>query len=326
MLIIDFVKNKANDGIYFGRRELENKLKISIRTYFKDLKELYEKADIDFSLVKKDIENKMLLPHTYKIDELEKQRNLIKEFIQENVSRSVYPSVIYIQKSLNLAFYNLYNNIFEAYADAEVDYERPSPIILGRKKEILLTKIVKELLTKMGFKIIRVSIESVEDFNRYADITIEDKNGIKYLVEVKAYREDYGITKREFAQLLRYMKKEDISQGIFITTSNTKKCNFENINFINGNALIELLKIHKLIDYLDQIEWIQKARVNLKEREEYKNTVRNKILLYITYTDNLATKKEIEKKFRVDIRTYFGEGAPYEKLVAEAKKLSALSP
>jgi len=325
-LIIEFVQNKSEDKIYPNRKEIEKALGIKLSTYFKNLRDLYENVNISYSLVENAINKKVLSSHTYNNSELEKQKQLIRDFIKTRVVKGFYPSVQHIQKSLNLSFYNLYNNIFEAYKDAEVEYERPSPILLGKKKEEVFTKIVKELLIKTGFKITRVSIESETDFNRHSDMTVEDKNGIKYLIEIKAYRRDYSIERREFQQLLDYLKKENLPNGIFITTSNTKKCNFGNIQFINGKTLKELLKIHGLGHYIKQIQWIQQSRVNSKERERYRVVMKKKIFDYIRLKTNIPTKKEIQKKFGIDLRTIFGEIRPYEKLLNDVEKLGALTP
>lgn len=325
-LIINFLHNKAKENYFPMRTEIEKELRIHLSSYFKDLQELYNNASVDYTFVENVIKQKILSVNTHPPTELKEQKELIKKFIKNNVANGFYPGVKQIQKSLNLAFYNLYNNIFEAYKDAEVEYERLSPILLGRKKEQIFTKIVKDLLIRMGYKIIRVSIESESDFNRYADITIEDKDGTKRLVEIKAYREDYHITKREFKQLVKYLEKEKVSSGIFITTSNTEKCEFGQIKFINGKSLIELLMVHNLSFYLRQIQWIQKSRVNSKEREEHKEYLKKKILNYAHLKNNLPTKKEIQEKFGIDLRSVFGEEKPYEKLKKEVKSLSSLAP
>lgn len=197
---------------------------------------------------------------------------------------------------------------------------------MGKKKEKVFTRIAKELLVEMGFKILRVAIESKTDFNRYADLTIQDKHGDKYLVEIKAYRKDYRVSYREFAQLINYLKTEKISKGIFITTSNTRLCKFNNLDFINGEFFKELLKIHGLEACEKEVEWVQQSRVNSKEREEYRMVIKNKILDHIKKTKNIPTKKEIQKLFGIDLRSVFGKIRPYEELLKEAKGLCSLAP
>jgi hypothetical protein len=313
--IIDFIHKKAEEKEYPSRRRIDKKLKIHLPTYFDSLEELYRQAGIDHSLVEQTIKNKILKSNTYNEDILAKQKESIKRLIRQKTKQGFYPSVNYIQKKLSLSFYNLYYDIFEAYKDAGVNYERVSPIILGKKKEQIFTKIVKELFQRMGFTIQRVSIESETDFNRNADMTVLDKDGNRVLVEIKAYRADYCITCREFGQLQRYLKKENINKGIFITTSNSKKCLFDNIRFIDGYSLIELLKKYCLEHNIPTIKWIQESRVNSYEKIEHDNQIKVRIIDYVKSQDKIPTKKEIQKKFKADLRTYFGEVRPYEKLV-----------
>ncbi|MEK6946982.1 MAG: hypothetical protein AABX32_05245 [Nanoarchaeota archaeon] len=185
-LIINFIQNRAKENYFPMRTEIEKELGIHLSSYFKNLEGLYNNTSVDYAFVENAINKKILSVNTHSPTQLKGQKGLITKFIKHNVKKGYYPGVRQIQKSLNLAFYNLYDNIFEAYKDAYVEYERPSPILLGKRKEKVFTKIVKELLIKIGFKIIRVSIESETDFNRHADMVLEDKEGKKYLVRGRA--------------------------------------------------------------------------------------------------------------------------------------------
>ncbi|MBI2657290.1 restriction endonuclease [Candidatus Woesearchaeota archaeon] len=325
-MIIDFVQNKAKENHFPMRKEIEKELGIHLASYFINLKELYYNSGVDYTLVDNVKKRKILEANTHKPMELGEQKESIEKFIRDGFTSGFYPGVRQIQKSLNLAFYNLYDDIFEAYKDAGVEYTRPSPILLGKEKEEAFTKIVKELFTKMGFSIIRVAIESDKDFNRYADMTIKDKEGKIYLVEIKAYRKDYCITKREFQQLANYLIKEKVPRGIFITTSNSKKCEFQQINFINGERLMDFLEFYDMFHYFEQIHWIQNSRVNSKEREEYRQIIKNKILEYAKTRNFIVSKREIQEKFRIDLRSIFGEEKPYEKLKKELEILSSFAP
>ena len=89
---------------------------------------------------------------------------------------------------------------------------------------------------------------------------------------------------------------------------------------------MELLKANGLIKYIGLIEWIQNSRVNSKERWEYKEILKNKILNYVKVRNTIPTKIEIQQKFGVDLRSIFGKPRPYEKLIKEAEKLSTLAP
>jgi len=310
--IIDFVRLKSKEGLYPTKTEIEKELGVHIYTYFQNIEDVYKKSNIYFKLYR--MRASMLNGRLNSREQDFNNRKAILTFIQKNVSKGHYPGITNIQKTLNLAFYHYFNDIIEAYNSANVKYERPSPILLGKQKERVLTLIVKELLFRMDYKIKRGSIESEVNFNRYADITIEDKKGNGFLVEIKAYRQDYGITIREFNQLNDYLKKENISQGIFITTSNTPKCPLKNIQFINGNKLLKLLSTYNLKEYISAIHWIQESRVNSNEKEEYHNRMRQKITDYVQNKAVFPSKKNIEKTFKIDIRTYFGEGEPMQKI------------
>lgn len=318
-LIIEYLKSSAKEKKYPNCKEIEKAMGINFSTYFNNLKDLYDTANVLFSLVEKEIKYKILNSHTHDEETLKQQKKLVQDLIKQKVENGFYPGVSYIQKHLFLSFYNLYDNILEAYDDAAVSYARPSPILLGKRKEIELTKIIKKLLVKMGFTINRVSIESETSFNKHADMTVTDDKGERHLIEIKAYRKDYSITNREFGQLIKYLKKERISKGIFITTSNTKKCKFGDIEFINGDKLIQLLKLHGLSSHLKVIRWIQRSRINSKEREDHQKIMKNKIRDYASSKKMFPTKRKIEKHFRIDIRSVFGEPNPYKILLKEIK-------
>ncbi len=314
-MIADYIKKEVRANRYPEFREIERKFKIKFVTYFDTIEQLYKCANIDFSLVKKARE----LSRFSSKEVIAGQKDAIKDFIRKNVAKGIYPSVPFIQKTLNLSFYNLYYDIFQAYKEANAKYDRPSPILLGKKKEEVLTGIIKKLLVKMDFKIKRVSIESDIGFNRRADMTVEDNDGKTYVVEIKAFREDYSVSKRELLQLTTYIKQESVSFGIFVTTSASIKCNYKNILFINGNFLVKLLEKHGLGKYRSKIEWIQSSRVNSVERKEYIRTRKMEIFDYIKMKGGMPTKRDIEKTLRIDIRSVFGRPRPYEKLLDEAR-------
>ncbi len=314
-MIIERVRKEVKAGHFPEFREIEKKFRIKFKTYFSNLEELYECANIDYSLAQKERN----LSRFYSKKIIAKQKDLIKKFIQKNVANGIYPSVHFIQKNLKLSFYNLYDDIFQAYENAGVNYNRPSPIILGKKKEKIFTEIVKELFTRMGYVIRRVSLESEADFNRNADMTLEDKFGRQYIVELKAYRSDYHISKREVLQLQKYLQQEKISNGIFITTSNTVLKSQDNVQFFNGKAVIALLKSHNLSKSVKLVKWIQKARVNSKERKAAIEDKKSEIFDYIKCKGRIPTKREIEMVLKTDIRSVFGRRRPYEKLLNEVR-------
>lgn len=325
-ILADYISREAKNEYYPNRLETEKKFQINLKTYFNDLRDLYNFSEINYLHVEEANLNRMNEARFHSPEFIASQKELIKEFIIQHVKRGVYPSVPFIQQKLNLAFYNLYDDIYTAYRDANVTYDRLSPILLGKKKEILLTNVIKKLFLRMNFKILRVSIESLSDFNRGADMTIIDNEGKKYLVEVKAYREDYHVSVREFMQLIKYMNEEEISSGIFITTSRTMKCPFENIRFINPESLLQLLKFHGMQYYLPTIRWIQKSRVNSTERKEFIATRKQMIFQYIKSQPSFPKRAEIERKLGIDIRSVYGKEHAFEKLKKEVGNLGTFLP
>jgi hypothetical protein len=115
IILINYVKQETKRNHFPLFKEMERKFKIHFTTYFKNLKELYKHSGIEYSLAEKSMKEKILAPHTYSIDTIDNQKELIVKFIQNKVVGGIYPSVGYIQKRLNLSFYNLYGDIFEAY-------------------------------------------------------------------------------------------------------------------------------------------------------------------------------------------------------------------
>ncbi|MBW2975667.1 restriction endonuclease [Candidatus Woesearchaeota archaeon] len=315
--IIDFVREKSLKGLYPTIKEIEKELKIHIRSYFKGLKWIYKKADIDYSLY---LKRRYTLEHACYSDKLNlEKKNQIIKYVQEKQKNGIYPSRIEIQLELKLKFDNYFPNVKEAYKAARVKYNRPCPIILGKNKEKVLTQIVSILLKRMNYKILRVSIYDKEYPNRYEDIKVVDRDGNVLLIELKAYKADYNISKREIEQLLSYLKQQSISDGLFITTTKKVNLNTKNIKIINGIELISLLRKYNLEEYIEKIKWIQSAKVDLKERILRKMDIKNNIIGFIRHYNGIPFRYEIEKEFHIDIRTYFPGLKDCNKLIKKIK-------
>lgn len=315
--IIEFVRERSEIGDYPLSRELEKELGISIRTYFKNIEEIYEKADIDFRLYKK---RKYSLEHSiYSNKKIEYIKDKVYKYIVKNVKAGIYPSVKDIQRDLNIAFYKYFRNTKEPYLTAGLNYYRPCPILLGKEKEIVFTEIIVELFKKMGFKIERISIFDEELYNKKEYLKIRDKEGNSILVELKAFKKYYDISKREVSQLKRYMDSQGIKKGIFITTSTKVNCNIKGIKVINGNKLCNLLGSYGLIGYLDVIEWIQKAKVNSKSSLIKKEQKRQKIIRFIKNYKGDFNKKIIENNLHISLKTYFPDKT-FVEIIKEIKE------
>jgi hypothetical protein len=315
--IIEFVKEKSKEEAYPTYKEIEVNLGISIRSYFKSIKEVYHKSNINFRLYQERAYN---LSYTLNSDEHNKS-NIIKiiNLIRDKTKKGFYPGVPQIQKELKLAFYKYFNSIQEAYERAGIKYQRISPIVLGKNKERILTGIVILLLRKMKYKIERVSIFDNKFFNKGEDIRAIDANGEEVLIELKAYRKDYNIIKREINQLCSYLIEQRISGGIFITTSNKVNYNSPKIEIINGFKLISLLKQYGLQKFIKQVIWVQEERTNLHERIAFTELKRKEIIYFIINFKGIPTIKQIESNLFLDMRSYFKDVHNFDYLIKEIK-------
>ncbi len=61
--------------------------------------------------------------------------------------------------------------------------------------------------------------------------------------------------------------------------------------------------------FIKEINWIQTARVNRIERIKAKETKKNQIINYVLQNPRLISPKDVEKVFKVDLRTYFGSNS-----------------
>ena len=112
---------------------------------------------------------------------------------------------------------------------------------------------------------------------------------------------------------------------VSFTTCNTRKCCFSNIHFTNGSKVVELLKKYNLHHYIKLIRWIQESRVNAKEMQRYLENKKKDIINYIKTREYMPTKSEIEKTFKIELRSLLGE-KPYIKLLKEAELLGPFLP
>lgn len=308
------------DGMHPTKKEIEKDLGIHVYTYFKNMVVLYETSGIDINAYHKSLRESS---NPFNSDEKnEENTSSILDFIRSNVKEGFYPSTIHIQRELKLKFYKYFENIYEAYKKAGVEYDRPSPIILGKNKERVFTHIILNLLVELGYKMERVSIYDRNSFNKGEDLRISDNKANVYLVELKAYRCDYRVTPREIRQLQRYLKNQKVRKGILITTSDKVSRMPDNIKCIKGKELISLLKKNYLSNALNQIKWIQEERVNLIEREKEHSRKKKEIIGYVTSCKTIPSQRQIERSLRVSLKTYF-EKPPYRNLMLDVKKINS---
>jgi hypothetical protein len=299
--IIEYVRDKAKNGVYLGGRELENNLGISMRSYFGKAENLYCLAKVDYNLHIQQVKQSRF----HSIDKIKEQRERIIYYIKKRNRLGYFAGVCEIQHNLKLNFYKYFLSPEEAYKEAGIDYQRICPIILGKKKEKILTEIALHLLVEMGYTIKRTSIFDRKNFNRGPDIEVLDKEGEKVLVEIKAYHKRYWITTREIKQLQEYMEKKNVSKGIFITTSDKVNHNPKNIEIINGKKLINFLKSTYLEKYIEKVKWVQEEKVNTLKTKRIKEKIRRKVVNCVIKNSQIMFFREVEKILKIDKRTYF---------------------
>lgn len=316
--ILEFVREKSKEGLYPTKTEITAHFGIRIYTYFKNIKDIYEKANIDFSLYEK---RKYGIEHPlYSEEQITNIKKDIINYILDKTKKGFYPGAHQIQRKHNLSFYRYFTDIEDAYEKAGIEYQRVSPITLGKKKEEVFTRIIIQLLEKMNYKIKRVSIFDEKNRNKGEDIKAS-YNGQDVLIELKAYRKDYSIIKREMMQLNSYLINQNIQKGIFITTSNKVNYKLPNIQVINGYNLFHLLEKYRLDNFIKEIRWIQDERVNLNERINFIELKRKEIIDFVVNFKGIPTKKQIEKNLLLSMKSYFKEQS-FEKLIKKIKNTS----
>lgn len=115
--ILEYVKSELSKGRYISRREINEKFKINLNTYFSSMKEIYQRLGVD----------PYSLPSHRMGGQIDKDilRNRILAFVQEEVEKGNYPTYKEIQQRF-CCLPKLYflNGIREIYKLAGVPYNR----------------------------------------------------------------------------------------------------------------------------------------------------------------------------------------------------------
>ncbi len=313
--IIEFVRLKSKEGLYPTKIEIEHEFGVQIYTYFKNIEDLYSKAGVDYQLHLE----KIRTSNFYSLQKTQEQKEKIINYIKERNNLGYFAGVLEIQHKSGLKFYKYFKSAQEAYGEANINYSRVCPIILGKNKEKVLTEITLHLLVELGYTIKRASIFDSQRFNKGPDIEILDKNGKEILVEIKAYHSRYWITTKEIQQLTNYMKQRNISQGFFITTATKINHNPQNIKIIDGDQLISLLQQNYLGSFIEKIKWIQEEKVNSIVRENEFMKKKQEIVRYISSLEKIPSQREIEQRLKISLKTYFAN-PPRRTLINEVNK------
>ncbi len=114
------------------------------------------------------------------------------------------------------------------------------------------------------------------------------------------------------------MEEQNIAQGILLTSSIIISKIPSGITLIDGNELIKLCYTFNLANFLEDLFWVQTARVNRIEITEAKEKKRQEIIKFIGENPQITKVGEIEKILAVDLRTYLGRNR--SKKIEEIRK------
>ena len=243
---------------------------------------------------------------------LEVGRIKIINYLKKEASNGHYPGRHEIQEKLGIWFYSYFDDIKRLYVLANIDISKLkfNPFI-GSEKEKRLTKIASALLSRMDFTII-------ETYRRDgADILVRDNDNNLIPVELKAYHRNNNLPisnifskkyENEIKQLEDYIRACKSPYGILITTTDRIRAKIpHNIRIISGTKLISLLEEHKLSKNIPIIEWIRNTYSSF-DRKVHENKIKKGIAKYVRNSvsrGRYPSMRDIERKFRINIRTYF---------------------
>lgn len=211
--------------------ELAKKIRTNPYRFFKNIKELYEKAGI----------NRVLIDSKRKIN----KRQIVIEFIKNNPAAT--------QREINLACRTHVQQIFKegilgAYKEASMEYPYKRLRLYGSaKKEIRKRALNFEDKIAINLSCYGKINRLVKIKRGFADIIIERK-GKKAIIEVKDY-EAKDISISQVKQLNNYLKDYNCKLGFLVCFKKPKKDSF----LIGENKILileesELKKIPDLID------------------------------------------------------------------------------
>lgn len=250
-----------------------------------------------------------------------KSKNGLKEeilnYIRMEVANGYCPTYMGIEEKFHTNMRTHFSGIRDAYELAGVPYKREPNPFLNYEKEEKLTAISVRIFIKKGYFIEKTSIGPR---GSGPDIILKDRNENLIPVEIKAYHR-FGKIKgkqgdkfskylrNEIAQLLRYEVQLKSPYGYLVTSTDRKT--FQHINkrvrILFSKDIKKLLIEYGMQHELTTIDWIRET-VSLVETKERIESVRNAIMVFVKKEfekGKYVSKREIQKKFRIDLRSYF---------------------
>jgi len=312
--IIDFVRDSVRREIFPTFNDIEKQLHVYIKSHFKyGIKEVYEKSGFDYSKIRKII----TATKGYKITQkklrfdIKVGKNKIAKYIRQEVQKGHFPSKEEIQENFHIWFNTYFENLQKAYKYANVSFKKinPNPFI-AIEKDKKLRNVSKILLKRMGFILIK------DNRKNGADLLVKNYEGKIIPVELKAYHRNVNLPissifreyKNEIEQLQNYIRLHKAPYGILITTTDRIRLTIPNdIILIKNSELIDNLIKFNLSEFITDINWIRNTYLSF-DKTINQNKMKKRIINYIR--ENVSkgyypSVRKIEKKFRINIRTYF---------------------
>ena len=276
--------------------------------------EVYERVGItkdELKKIRKSTRISAQLKSHHSFTSIRDGQKLIACYIKKQVAKGIYPTHREITNDLKLNINTYFKSIKDAYEFANIKYKRdPNPLISLRKEKLLI-EISFILFKKFGYKV------EINSSGKGPDIILK-KIGSTIPVEIKAYHKSISLPNRlpylqkryknEYDQLKSYMKNLQSKKGILVTsTSKISKNPPKNIKVINYDSLVQLLIKYDLLFLKRKIDWIRNT-YSSESKEIMINYRRSSIINFVRRNltkGKLVTTKQIESKFKIDIRTYF---------------------
>lgn len=250
-----------------------------------------------------------------------KSKELLKEsileYIRSGAAKRHYPTFMEIEEKFHTNMRTHFSGIQEAYWLASVPYKREPNQFLKYEKERKLTDISVNVFRKMGYSIEKVSIGPR---GSGPDVILRNGNGNLIPVEIKAYQK-FGKIKdfdgdafshyfrNEIKQLQEYETRLKSPYGYLVTSTDRKSFQSTNqrIKILFSKDIRKLLIAYGMKKELKTLDWIRETPI-LAGKERKIKAVRKSILNYVKKKlseGNYVSKREIQAKFKVDLRNYF---------------------
>ena len=228
---IELIVNLVKENPFITISEIMDKLHVNPYKFFKDINEIYEKADVE----------KVAGNKKWKI---KKQREVL-DFIKQNPLATQRE----INKSCKTHVQDLFKEgIFEAYKKAKIKFpfERLKLYGIGLKE---IRKRAKEFELEIALKLTGYGKVNrlVKTKRGVADIILERKDK-KAVIEIKDYQ-NKDISMSQINQLNKYLEDCNCGFGILICRNKPKKDKF----LINKNKIIILneTELDKICEFID---------------------------------------------------------------------------